>query len=184
MSDLSIGLALALATLVSEDGAAITTGLFVSSGRLELLPATLSAGAGIYAGDLGLFLLGRAARRWQVAARFVERRWSPGDLAEIGRRFEQRSAAIVLGSRFLPGSRLPLYVAAGLFTRRAWPFCLWTFVAVAVWTPLLVSASAWLGGAMRELAHSYLAWGPAMGLPAAAILLRRWFSKPQTHARP
>jgi membrane protein DedA with SNARE-associated domain len=183
MSDWSIGAALAFATLVSEDAATITAGLLVSSDTLDFLPAALSAGAGIYAGDLGLFLFGRSARRWPSAARFIETRWTREEMVAIGRRFERGTAMIVVGSRLVPGSRLPLYVAAGLFTRRVWPFCLWTFVAVAGWTPVLVLASAGVGGAMRELTQSYLAWAPAFGLPAAAILIARWLARSSADAR-
>ena len=38
----------------------------------------------------------------------------------------------------LPGTRLPMYVAAGILAKRSNHFLLWVTVAVLVWTPTLL----------------------------------------------
>lgn len=146
-------LALAAATLVSEDLACVAAGALVASGSLGFVEATGACLAGIVAGDLLLFMSGRLARnriRSQRASEWLER----------------YGAAAILLSRFTPGMRLPVFVAAGALARNAGRFALWFFVAAALWTPLLVGASArfgaevvqrgvplwWFGGALAAWA--------------------------------
>ena len=47
----------------------------------------------------------------------------------------------ILASRFLPGTRVPLYLVAGLIGVPGRVFSSWALVATAVWTPVLVLAS-------------------------------------------
>ena len=54
----------------------------------------------------------------------------------------------ILGSRFAPGTRLPLYLAAGASRSSLARFATWSLAAVALWTPLLVGLSATLGDDM------------------------------------
>jgi len=51
----------------------------------------------------------------------------------------------VFASRFMPGTRLPLYVSAGLLGMKARRFILWAFISDLVWTPLLVLTVAVYG---------------------------------------
>jgi RimK-like ATP-grasp domain len=53
---------------------------------------------------------------------------------------------VILASRFLPGTRLPTYFAAGLLETSFWKFAFYFFLAAAAWTPALVGLSAGLGG--------------------------------------
>ncbi len=157
---------IALATLVSEDLTCIATGLLVAQGRLGLVAGSAACGAGILGGDLliyaaGRFLggpaLGRPPLRWLI---------SPRALARSAHWFELRGPAVVLLSRFLPGTRVATYFAAGLVRARFWRFLLFFVVAVALWTPLLVGLSAWLGARMLPWFATFQRWA----LPAAAVL--------------
>jgi hypothetical protein len=47
-----------------------------------------------------------------------------------------------VGSRFLPGARLPLYVIAGVLKVLAVVFAFWTLVATLLWTPTIVLLTA------------------------------------------
>jgi membrane protein DedA with SNARE-associated domain len=79
--------------------------------------------------------------RWRRLSRLL-----PGHrLEEAGRWFDRRGWAAVLAARFLPGTRLPLYVAAGVLGRRAGWFLVWAALAGLLWVPLLVLATAALG---------------------------------------
>ncbi len=62
-----IFMALALATLVSEDLACITAGLLVSDGRAGFLLVTLACLVGIFVGDMMLFLIGKFVGKGCVA---------------------------------------------------------------------------------------------------------------------
>lgn len=169
--------ALAAATLASEDLTAIGAGLLASFGEVAFAPALAAVAAGIYVGDLALFGIGRLARRLPIVDRQVAKRWSRDELCGLATDLERRLPVMIVASRFLPGSRLPTYVAAGLFATGTARFCLWTFVAVAVWTPALMSAAALLGQTFADAAHVHLRWVPVVGLAAAIVALPRLLAR-------
>ncbi len=155
---------LAVATLISEDLTCVAAGLLASHGKISLGAAMLACLVGIFVGDLLLVLAGRllgpgilarAPFRWVVSPRTLERseKW-----------FTAQGARVVLASRFIPGSRLPLFLAAGIlrapFARVAGALLL----AGVLWTPLLVGLSAWSGGAVLAHFRSY----ERIALPALA----------------
>jgi membrane protein DedA with SNARE-associated domain len=167
--------AIAAATLVSEDATAVGTGIAVGDGRLALLPALVACGAGIYLGDLGLWAAGRFAGRRVLGWRVM--RAHAASVTALGAWIDRRPALAVLGSRFVPGTRLPLYVAAGLSGTRDAAFFIWALVAVALWTPLIVGLGLWLGAAVAGPLQAWTgvgAWGARAALVAAvAVGLKR-----------
>jgi hypothetical protein len=71
---------------------------------------------------------------------------------------EEHAALAMVASRFLPGSRLPLYVSAGTVGMPFWRFVAWAAIAVLIWTPVLVWFAATTGDVvLRALPAS----GPA-----------------------
>jgi membrane protein DedA with SNARE-associated domain len=147
---------LAASTLVSEDLTCVGAGVLAAQGRISFAVAASGCLFGIYVGDLLLFLagrfvgrpaLGRAPLRWVV---------KPADVERSSAWFGRRGAAVILLSRFLPGTRLATYFAAGALDTSFWKFSFYFFAAAAVWTPLLVGLSALLGA---EVLKSSLAAG-------------------------
>ncbi|MEW6321119.1 MAG: VTT domain-containing protein [Acidobacteriota bacterium] len=136
---------IALATLVSEDAAAVGAGALAATGGVPPVGAAAAAGVGIYAGDIGLYVLGRLARRTGPFERLVARRWPAATNDAARRKVERAVAPVVLVTRFTPGTRTITYVAAGLCGVRAVPFLFWTAVAVSLWTSLIVGG-VWLLG--------------------------------------
>lgn len=161
-------LTLALGTLASEDLACIAAGLLVAEGRLGFATASVACFTGIVVGDLLLFVAGRLLGRPAFAR--APLRWlaTPEDLARASRWLARRGPAVVIASRFLPGTRLPTYVAAGVLDTSFPAFTLWFVAAAAVWTPLLVGVSALLGGEAMERLLPILRFGPVA--VAAAVL--------------
>ncbi len=146
----------ALSTLLSEDLACAAIGALVGEGRLGFLPGTLACFAGIFAGDLLLFLAGRWFGGWALAR--APLRWflSAGRVARSARWLERRGPAVIFLTRFVPGTRLPTYFASGALRTSLPRFALWFALAALVWTPLLVGFSAGIGGL---LARRVLAFG-------------------------
>ncbi|MEZ5975264.1 MAG: alpha/beta fold hydrolase [Planctomycetota bacterium] len=136
---------LAAATLVSEDLTCIAAGWLVSQGRVPFLAAATGCFAGIFLGDLLLYAIGRLAGRPALARRPLSRWVSPEALDQATAWFERRGLAVIFLSRFTPGLRLPTYLLAGALRTRFFAFAGLFAVAAAVWTPLLVALSAWLG---------------------------------------
>jgi membrane protein DedA with SNARE-associated domain len=137
-----------LATLVSEDAAALWAGWLVRTGELTPAVALVACGLGIYLGDAGLWLTGRAFARSERCHRWCVRRL-PRVLGRALALAVDEPAAL-MASRFLPGTRLPLYLAAGALGTQPARFYGWTAVAVALWTPLVVLGTSELlvGGVM------------------------------------
>jgi membrane protein DedA with SNARE-associated domain len=161
---------LALSTLLSEDATAIGAGFAVSEGRVPLVVAVVACGLGIYIGDLGLWAAGRVvgprALAWRRLARFRKQ------ASRAASWVDRHPALAIIGSRFLPGTRLPLYVAAGAEGRRPIAFALWSLVAVSLWTPLLVGGVALLGAGVAAPLDRWLGIGWAVrALLVAGVFL-------------
>lgn len=159
---------LVVGTFVSEDLTCLAAGAMVADGRASFALAVTGCLLGIFLGDMLLFLAGRmlgrpalsrAPLKWIVRASAVDRAtaW-----------FERRGFAAILVSRYIPGTRLPAYVAAGLLRTNLLKFTGYFLVAAAVWTPLLVGASAFFG---RRVVESALGRGHLLLWLAAFTLL-------------
>jgi membrane protein DedA with SNARE-associated domain len=165
--------ALATGTLVSEDLACAAAGQLVAVGRIHWVPAVAGCFAGIYVGDLLLWLAGRVFGRGLLRWPWLRRRAPEARLRRLGDWFDRRGAAAIVAARFLPGTRLPLYVAAGAFGRKGGRFALWTFLAAAAWTPAVVLLASRLGSTWT--AGSASLPRPVHAASAAASLLAIYF---------
>lgn len=136
---------IAAATLVSEDLACLGAGTLVARGAIGLLPATSACFFGIVGGDLLLFLAGRCLGRKALA--LPPLKWVlPAERVRAASQWvTRRGAIVVLLSRFLPGTRLPVYFAAGMLGTSLPVFAFWFVAAALLWTPLLVGASMHFG---------------------------------------
>jgi len=167
-------IALGVATLASEDLACIAAGVLVSRGDLDFAAAAAACSIGIFAGDVGLFtagrIIGRPALKWRLL-----RRISESAIDRASEWFSRRGPAVILLSRFSPGLRLPTYFAAGLTGVRSGRLLMWFGIAAAVWTPLLVGASALFGAAVlaRALARLPLAALVCVAIAALSKLRQR-----------
>jgi pimeloyl-ACP methyl ester carboxylesterase/membrane protein DedA with SNARE-associated domain len=141
---------LALATLVSEDLTCIWAGVLAAEGRISFGFAAIACLVGIFVGDILLFLAGRLLGR--PVLRHAPLKWfvRSADVARSSAWFRRRGMSVIAISRFLPGTRLPTYVAAGLLDTSLLKFMLYFFVAAALWTPLLVGLSMLLGAQVIE----------------------------------
>lgn len=143
---------LALATLVSEDLACITAGVFAAEGRVGFWAGAAACFAGIYAGDLALFVAGRTLGRRALGRAPLSWFLSERDVERSSRWLEERGGRVVLFSRFVPGTRLPTYFAAGALRTSAARFSLLFLVATALWTPALVGLAMLVGAEALEAA--------------------------------
>lgn len=162
----AIALGLALSTLVSEDLALMTGGALVAQGRLDFWPAVGICIVGIFVGDVLLYMAGRFGGRWLLGTRVARRFISPEAVERASIWMGDRTFSVVLLSRFTPGLRLPVYVAAGVLSRDFRKFSLALLLAAVAWTPLLVGA----GGAVSErlTAATSDAW-TGIALPAGLL---------------
>jgi len=153
---------LALATLVSEDLTCIWSGVLAAEGRISFTFAMIACLFGIVLGDMLLFLAGRLIGR--TLLRYPPLSWlvRAADVERSSAWFKRKGMKTIILSRFLPGTRLPTYFAAGLLNTSFWKFGVYFLIAAAAWTPLLVGTSMILG---REFIESAI-------LPGESLFLR------------
>ena len=150
-----------LSTFISEDLTCIGAGLLAARGLIGFWPATFACLIGIFIGDMALYAAGRlfglravkkAPFRW-----FINER----DLQKSSQWFKTKGPAIIIATRFLPGSRLPTYFSAGVLKANFWMFAFYFLLAALVWTPLLVGISQLLGNELMRyfsLYQDYALW--------------------------
>ena len=166
--------AIVLGAFVSEDGATITAATLAASSVLDFRLAFLSAFAGLWVGDLGIYALTR-----RIGPPIVQHRWIKGwftkgkrDVSDPRRNDGRLSLAL---SRFFPGTRLPAYISAGLGRMPVFAFAAITAVSATLWI-LLVFATIHLAPSRGSAAKQQLALLSLFGLILFALLTtwRRW----------
>ncbi|RKX33785.1 MAG: hypothetical protein DRP71_09260 [Verrucomicrobia bacterium] len=164
------GLALAAATLVSEDLTCIAAGLLVSQGLLPFWAATLACLAGIVIGDILLVLVGRVLRRFAWESSMVRYFVSPEAILHGEHWIERKGPLVALISRFTPGTRLATFLAAGLLGVSVVRFSLYFILAASLWTPVLVLLSASLGSVMMDFWSDYEKYALSALLLAVVVI--------------
>ncbi len=141
-----------ICTFVAEDPTCLAAGLLVAQGLLGFVPALLACLLGIFIGDLTLYLIGRFLGR--PILRKPPFKWivSEQQIDEMSERFEKnpKSLAIIVSSRFIPGSRLPTFIAAGVMKLNWRKLIFLFFVAAALWTPPLILLAEKVGAGVIE----------------------------------
>ena len=165
----TLALSVFLLTFAYEDGATLLAVSLGAAGRLDARVGFASAFLGIWAGDMGLFLVGSRMGRRAATSQWLTRFVSSDSLAKAQSWFAKRGPLTIVMSRFLPGSRLPLYVAAGALKLPARLFSTITGVCSAVWVAAIFTV--WRFTPVSH-APARILW-----LVAAAILLGPWTFK-------
>jgi membrane protein DedA with SNARE-associated domain len=168
-------LSLMFATFVSEDLACISAGLLIQHGQTSASSAVAACALGIFAGDLGLWsigrVFGRAALAWPWIAGSL--RSTRGD--DLRRWLERHACQAILASRFLPGTRLPLYVIAGLIELPAHVFATWALLGTLLWTPAVVLLTAIFGDGFAQAIMPVVGSGVVTHMMAVAAIVLVFF---------
>ncbi|MCY4192014.1 MAG: VTT domain-containing protein [Rhodospirillaceae bacterium] len=156
--------ALILATFILEDAAMIAGALMAADGIISPWLAIGALIGGITLGDLGLYGLGKYAI---IHVRI--RRWLEGKrLQEAGEWLRKRVFWTVIGARFVPGMRLPVYTACGLFQASFLRFLTAVGLAAFVWTGALFALLYFAGKAALAALGS---WTWLIGVVILLVLI-------------
>jgi membrane protein DedA with SNARE-associated domain len=132
-SQAALGLVILLATFVYEDGATLLAATLSASGRLNPWLGLATTFLGIWVGDLGLYVLGSTLGRRVAWSSSVQKYLAPASLDRAERWFAKHGSFALVMSRAIPGSRLPLYTAAGALRLSLQVFARTTALCSAVW---------------------------------------------------
>ncbi len=160
-------ISLFFSTFLSEDLTCITAGILASSFQLDLFLSIIACTMGIYIGDFLLYCFGRCFGgllvRSSIYVRIIRLKES-----SFGKLLQTHIGKSLFFSRFLPGTRLPLYLYCGVSKFPLGTFLSYTGFAVLLWAPSLVFASYLYGDSMKVL---YLK--DKYYIPVSIVLL--WF---------
>ena len=169
------------AGLLSEDGATVTAAGLAATCLLDIRLAFVSAFCGLWIGDLGVYALARHAG--PSVARY---RWLARLSKSLPNRTDStsRQAWELALSRFVPGTRLPAYLGAGLSRMPASWFSTITAMTALLWT-LLVFLLIRLAPVRGTQVASKLGSVALSGLAVFGVLLvwRAWGPQIRERAR-
>lgn len=165
----------ALATLIQEDVPTLAAAALAAAGQLPWLVAYLGCFFGIWAGDALLYGVARILGRPVLEGRWARRFIAPETVARSEAWFARSGSWLLVTSRFVPGTRLPTYLAAGFLKLPLPRFLCVTGVMVALWTAALFGVGHLLG----EQFGSWVGLGRGGLLPTllagtALVGLWRW----------
>ncbi len=142
-------------TLISEDLACIGAGLAAASGIIDFWYAVLACYMGILTADISVYWLGRLLGR--PALEWIPFRWiiKEKDILWAEHMFESKGMQIIFGSRFLPGTRFPVYFTSGMVKANFWIFSLYFIGAISLWTPFFVGLSTLIGHQLLGYFQTY-----------------------------
>ena len=129
----ALALSIFFATFIYEDGATLLAATLSAGGSLDPRIGLLATFLGIWLGDMGLYGLGSSFGRRTAQSRWLQKYLRPESLAKAEGWFARHGSLPLVMSRAIPGSRLPLYVAAGALRLPFRLFVKTTAICSAVW---------------------------------------------------
>lgn len=161
--------AIILLSFVSEDAATISSALSIFGGPINWPLGFAACFAGIWLGDLGLYSLARCLGKPILQSRWVARFADPAAIDRCQKTFNERGSMALLASRFVPGTRLPTYLAAGLLSMPVAQFAIVTAIAALLWIGSIFVIAKLLGS-QTLIGFSFLP-GKIAGIVFTAVFL-------------
>ena len=163
---------------IQEDAAVIgaaTASLAGAAPTTFILAAIL---AGLVASDAWKYWMGRLARRYQWAHKFAEK---PG-VSIAGDLIRKEFIQTMLTARFVPGTRIPTYIAAGFFKADYIRYVLTLVVTASLYVAIMFTLFHSVGAVAGEKAKI---WLPVIAVVCLAVYICvRWFNHVNKHEGP
>jgi membrane protein DedA with SNARE-associated domain len=143
----------------------------MADGRV-ILAAMLS---GLIISDLWKYWIGYFARRHACAAKMAAK----PNIEKLSRRIVASPGVTLMAARFVPGTRIPAYIAAGLFKVPFGVFAAWIAISAIAYTGVAWIFVATVGKLAGERAMVVLALLIAGGLLSviAWAAVKRWINR-------
>src|SRR2546430_6457460 len=137
--------AIVLLSFISEDAATISSALSLFGGPINWQLGFAACFAGIWLGDLGVYSLARCFGKPILKSRWIARFADAEAIECCQTRFNDHASLKLLASRFVPGTRLPTYLAAGLLSMPVTRFAIVTAFAALLWIGGIFAITKLLG---------------------------------------
>jgi len=155
------------ATFVLEDAATVAVGMLAAHGTVSIELALLGLVLGTIIGDFGLHLLGR----WAADSPRTQRMRLKPKIAQAEAWLQRRQLSALALARFIPGLRLPTFVASGVLKFPLFRTLAVLSVVTLIWTPALF----WLSHSIMVAAETIglIGWILAGLLLVSALIAPR-----------
>lgn len=139
-------IASALGSPLTEDLLLLLGGYLLGTRVFSWPPAMATALVGVVATDALLYGFGRKLRQHSLRRGFIRRVIRPGRLRVATRWFARFGDKLVFVARLVPGTRMIVFVSAGLRGMSFLRFLIYDVAASLLWVPALL----WLGAKFGE----------------------------------
>jgi membrane protein DedA with SNARE-associated domain len=173
----AVYLALFLGPFVQEDAAVVGAAVAAVSGQVNPLAALGFTFLGLLISDGWKYWVGRLAHSSRRASRWIADPRVQGARERVLRRL----GMTLLIARFVPGTRIPLYVACGVFKAPFWRFITLVALSGALYLILMYAFVRSLGAVMGDQVRHYAPF-VAIGI-VATVLIVQWL-RHRTAKRP
>lgn len=161
-----------------EDLAVIAAATASLAGAAPTVFIVIAIMCGLVASDAWKYWVGRLARRYEWAHRFAEK---PG-VSIAGDLINKEFMQTMLTARFVPGTRIPTYVAAGFFKADYPKYIVTLVLTAALYVAIVFTLFHSVGAVAGEKAK---VWLPAIALGCLAVyIVVRWLNHVNKHEGP
>lgn len=182
-------LSIFLLTFIFEDAAVLAGAFLATTGKIPWEFSFAICFIGVMAGNIVLYSVARYCGRSAVDRLIPEKLGARALLDRTEALFRRYGWLALVSCRFLPGSRLPTYLTAGLLRMHFWTFLLGSSLFALVWVILIFFVVGRVGAAAPELFKSLehnaeLIVAGAVFVGLLVWLLRglpRYLKKPRSH---
>jgi len=164
----AVYLALFVGPFVQEDAAVVGAAAAATSGHLNPWAALAITFAGLVISDGWKYWIGRLAHRSRRASRWIADPRVQGARERVLRRL----ALTLLVARFVPGTRIPLYVACGVFKAPFPRFIILVALTGALYLLAMYALIRSLGAVMGEHIRHYAPF--VVVVVVIVVLLAGW----------
>jgi len=141
-----------ICTFVAEDPTCLATGLMVAVGIIDFMSGAAACTVGIFIGDLVLYSLGRFFGRQAIAKAPFKWFIKESKVNQWAGWFSTpKGMLVVVSSRFIPASRVPTFVTAGIMKLNIARLGGLLLLAALIWTPPLMYLGYKFGAHGMEL---------------------------------
>ncbi len=152
MSGWTLYLVIFLLPFVQEDAAVIGAATASITGAGPVLLIFIAILAGLSASDVWKYWLGWAARRYEWAQNIAEK---PG-VSVAGNLVRDDLIKTLFAARFVPGTRIPTYLACGFFKISYLRFVIWVILTATLYVSLTFGLFHLVGEVAGEKAKFWL----------------------------
>ena len=155
----------------SEDAATFGGAALAASGALATPIGFVACFLGIWMSDMMLYGLARRFGRPLLERRWVKRRVPAARVAKSEAWMQKRGLPILLVVRFVPGTRLPTYLASGLLAVPFGGFAAVTGFVAFLWVAVIFTLTREVGAsAAAFMGHDITLWVSALAAAALIVL--------------